>query len=240
MKPQVYTETRPAEYFERFHSWARRHDPGRFYDLLRVSVNVYLRLVFRAVCLDKDKVPATGPAILAPNHFSFVDHFLVGAFIERKVRFMAKSQLFRRPFLDLIISRAGGFPVRRGQHDLDTFVTAESILARGGVIVVYPEGGRSRTGQLADRAKAGIGRLALESGAPVVPVALYGTLRARNWKRMEFPQVFVQYGDSLVFESRPDSSVADQQQVADTVFASIKNLYASLSERVDAGTQPSE
>jgi 1-acyl-sn-glycerol-3-phosphate acyltransferase len=85
----------------------------------------------------------------------------------------------------------------------------------------------------------GIGRLALESGAPIVPVALYGTLRARNWKRLEFPRVFVQYGDNLVFEPRSDYTVEDQQRVADTVFESIKSLYAALSERVDTGATAS-
>ena len=90
-------------------------------------------------------MPETGAAILAPNHFSYMDHFLIGIFIRRKVRFMAKSQLFT-PGRSGSTLQGGVFPVRRGARDDEAFVTAETILARGGVVAMYPEGGRSRTG----------------------------------------------------------------------------------------------
>ena len=133
--------------------------------------------------------------ILAPNHFSFMDHFLMGCYIRRKVRFMAKSQLFKPP-MQFIYTHGGVFPVRRGARDEEVFITAETILARGGAITMYCEGGRSRTGKVAEQAKRGIGRLALESGAPVVPIAIHGSSRIRNWKRLQFPKVTVQYGDA--------------------------------------------
>ena len=133
-------------------------------------------------------MPATGPVILAPNHFSFMDHFFAGAFIRRRVRFMAKSQLFVPP-MQFIYSHGGVFPVRRGYQDEEAFVTANGILQRGGAIVMYCEGGRSRTGELSEQPKRGIGRLALESGAPVVPVAIHGSSKVRNWKRLQFPKV---------------------------------------------------
>ena len=74
-----------------------------------------------------------------------------------------------------IYSQGGVFPVRRGARDEEAFITAETILDHGGVVAMYPEGGRSRTGQLAERARPGIGRLALDTGAPVVPVAIHGS-----------------------------------------------------------------
>ena len=73
-------------------------------------------------------------------------------------------------------------------------ITATTILERDGVLVMYIEGGRSRTGQIGTKAKPGIGRLALQTGAPVVPVVIYGSERVRNWKRLEFPNVTVRYG----------------------------------------------
>ena len=76
-------------------------------------------------------------------------------------------------------------------------MTAFRILARGGAVVMYCEGGRSRTGKIADEARPGIGRLALESGAPVVPVAILGSYQVRNWKRLQFPKVTVQYGEAV-------------------------------------------
>ena len=124
-------------------------------------------------------MPADGPVILAPNHFSNMDHFFAGVYIRRKIRFMAKSQLFfRNPILDYIFRVGGVFPVRRGHHDEEAFITAHSILERGGCVLMYAEGGRSRTGKLGEP-KPGVGRLALESGVPVVPVAIHGSQGVR-------------------------------------------------------------
>ena len=95
--------------------------------------------------------PRDGPFILAPNHFSNMDHFFAGVYMRRKIRFMAKSQLFfRNPVLDYIYRVGGVFPVRRGHHDEEAFVTAHSILDRGGCVLIYCEGGRSRTGKLGE------------------------------------------------------------------------------------------
>ena len=95
--------------------------------------------------------------------------------------------------------------MRRGHQDEEAFITAFKILERGGAVVMYCEGGRSRNGKLADQARPGIGRLALESGAPVVPVAILGSYQVRNWKRFQFPKVTVQYGEPLRFERDRDS-----------------------------------
>ena len=102
--------------------------------------------------------------------------------------------------MQFIYTHGGVFPVRRGARDEEMFITAETILARGGAITMYCEGGRSRTGKVAEQAKRGIGRLALETGAPVVPIAIHGSSRIRNWKRLQFPKVTVQYGDAMRWE----------------------------------------
>src|ERR687886_2908918 len=167
LKPQVYKDPRPAEYFTRFHERARSRRPDWVYDLVRLLLTPYVLLFFRARCIDSDNVPPDGPAIVAPNHFSFLDHFFVAVYLRRKVQFMAKSQLFKWP-MQVVYRNGGVFPVRRGHRDDEAFKTAHAVLARGGIVVLYFEGGRSRTGELGE-AKPGIGRLALESGAPVVP-----------------------------------------------------------------------
>jgi 1-acyl-sn-glycerol-3-phosphate acyltransferase len=138
---------------------------------------------------------------------------------------MAKSQLFKPP-MQWIYTHGGVFPVRRGFDDEEAFVTAKAVLERGGTIVMYVEGTRSRTGQLADRPRRGIGRLVLDSGAPVLPVAIHGSSRVRNWKRLQFPKVKVEYGTELLrFDPVPDSTHDQQQEVAERVFAEIKRLY---------------
>ena len=229
MKEQVYTDPRPKQYFDRFHERSRTRDPDWVYELVRMLTTLYALTFFRTRSISSEKVPASGSVILAPNHFSFMDHFLLGAFIRRKIRFMAKSQLFKRP-MQFIYTHGGVFPVRRGARDEEAFITADSVLNRGGVVAMYCEGGRSRTGKLNDKAKRGIGRLALETGAPVVPVAIQGSSKIRNWKRLQFPKVTVQYGEPMRWE-RVENPTPDQQQaVADEIFTEIKLLYAGLEQ----------
>lgn len=224
MREQVYTDLRPKEYFDAFHAHARTRDPSFVYEIVRFVSSLYSFVFLRARSVAAQNVPEIGAVILAPNHFSFLDHFLLGAPLRRKVRFMGKSQLFKQP-LAWVYMQGGVFPVRRGARDDDTFITAEAILARAGVVAMYCEGGRSRTGRLSERAKPGIGRLALESGAPVVPVAIVGSSRIRNWKRLRFPAVTVEYGEPLRFAPEPEPSRERQQEVADAIFDAIKTIY---------------
>ncbi len=224
LKDQVYKDPRPASHFDRFHERSRTRDPDWVYEAVRVATTLYAWTFFRARGIGSEKVPARGPVILAPNHFSFMDHFFLGTAIRRKVRFMAKSQLFQPP-MQWIYTHGGVFPVRRGYADEEAFTTANRILDRGGVIAMYSEGGRSRTGKLSDSVRPGIGRLALESGAPVVPIAIHGSSRVRNWKRLQFPKVTVLYGDPIRWERIEHPTRDEQQQVANAIFAEIRALY---------------
>jgi 1-acyl-sn-glycerol-3-phosphate acyltransferase len=233
MKAQVYKDPRPKEFFDGFHERVRSRKPNWVYEMVRILTSIYAWTLFRARGVDAWKVPATGPVILAPNHFSFMDHFFVGAFTRRRVQFMAKSQLFSKP-MQWIYSPGGVFPVRRGFADEDAFITANAVLSRGGPIVMYCEGGRSRTGELSEKPKRGIGRLALESGAVIVPTAIHGSSKVRNWKRLQFPKVVVKYGDPIVWESISDPTRDQQQAVADEIFARIKTLYDGLDEELRA------
>lgn len=227
MREQVYTDPRPKEHFDRFHARSRAREPDWAYELTRILTSLYAYTFLRARAISTEKVPGSGAVILAPNHFSFMDHFLMGCYIRRKVRFMAKSQLFKQP-MQFIYTHGGVFPVRRGVGDEETFITARSVLDRGAAITMYCEGGRSRTGKVSEQAKRGIGRLALETGAPVVPIAIYGSSHIRNWKRLQFPKVTVQYGDAICWEPVEDPTREQQQAVADQVLVEIRRLYAGL------------
>jgi 1-acyl-sn-glycerol-3-phosphate acyltransferase len=229
MREQVYNDPRPKEYFDRFHERARTREPDWAYDLTRVLTSLYAYTFLRVRAISPEKAPGSGAVILAPNHFSFMDHFLMGCYTRRKVRFMAKSQLFKKP-MQFIYTHGGVFPVRRGARDEEMVITAEAILAREGAITMYCEGGRSRTGKVATEAKRGIGRLALETGAPVVPIAIHGSSRIRNWKRLQFPQTTVQYGDALRWEPIENPTREQQQAVADEILLQIRALYAGLDE----------
>jgi 1-acyl-sn-glycerol-3-phosphate acyltransferase len=229
MREQVYKDPRPKEHFDKFHERVRARRPNWVYELVRVLSTMWGWIAFRATCVDADNVPSSGPVIIAPNHFSFMDHFLTGMFIRRRVQFMAKSQLFTMP-MEKIYSPGGVFPVRRGYADEDAFITAETVLGRGDPIVMYCEGGRSRSGKISETAKRGIGRLALETGAPVVPTAIVGSSHIRNWKKLQFPKVWVQYGEPISWERVENPTREQQQAVADQILDEIRTLYEGLKE----------
>jgi 1-acyl-sn-glycerol-3-phosphate acyltransferase len=226
VKEQVYKDPRPAEYFTRFHERARSRGPDWVYDLVRLILTPYVVLFFRTRCIASDNIPAEGPAIIAPNHFSFLDHFFVAVYLRRKVRFMAKSQLFKRP-MQFIYRHGGVFPIRRGHQDEEAFKTAHTILERGDLVVMYAEAGRSRSGELG-KPRHGLGRLALESGVPVIPTAIAGSEKARNWKRLQFPKVTLQYGEPVRFERVEDPTKEQAQAASEAVFAEVRRLHTAL------------
>jgi 1-acyl-sn-glycerol-3-phosphate acyltransferase len=226
VKPQVYKDPRPAEHFDRFHERTRSRRPDWIYEAVRVVLTPYLVFVNRARCIDSHNVPRSGSTIIAPNHFSFLDHFFVAVYMRRKVNFMAKSQLFQRP-MQFIYRHGGVFPVLRGRRDAEAFKTAHTVLGRGDIVVMYAEAGRSRTGELGEP-RPGIGRLALESGAAVVPTAIAGSEKARNWKKLQFPKVTIQYGKPIRFE-RVESPTREQSQAAsEIIFNEVKKLHSHL------------
>ncbi|HEY2007132.1 MAG TPA: lysophospholipid acyltransferase family protein [Solirubrobacteraceae bacterium] len=237
IKPQRYRDERPKEHFDRYHERVRAGEPeAHVYETVRIFTVLYALSVFRARGQGSERVPG-GPLIVAPNHASFMDHFFAGAFVRRRIQFMAKSQLFAKGIPQYIFSHGGVFPVRRGAQDDEAFISAFKILERGGAVGMYCEGGRSRTGQIAAEARPGIGRLALESGAPVVPVAILGSHQVRNWKRLHFPRVTVSYGEPFRFDVVEHPTREQQQEAADYILEQIRILHAELQERGHGGAR---
>jgi 1-acyl-sn-glycerol-3-phosphate acyltransferase len=229
MKPQVYKDPRPAEYFQPFHDAARK-GVGWTYTLGRIVLTLPTLLIYRVRKIGLENVPREGALILAPNHFSQMDHFFVGVYLRRKIRFMAKSQMFGPRVLTYVYKHGGVFPVRRGHHDEEAIETAREILRQEEMLLVYAEGGRSRSGRLG-KPKPGIGRIALESGAPVVPVAIQGSARVRGWKRLRFPRVTVQFGEPISFAAERSPSRERQLEAATEVFDRVRELYEGLATR---------
>lgn len=229
IKPQVYEDSRPPSHFTRFHQRARE-GIGWTYDFVRMILTLPTILIYRVRAIGVENVPHSGAVIVTPNHFSQMDHFFVGVYLPRKVQFMAKSQLFTNPVLTYIFSHGGVFPVRRGHRDEEAFGTAHTILDRGGAVLIYAEGGRSRSRELGEP-KRGVGRLALESGAPVIPVAIHGSAAVRAWRRFRFPKVTIQYGRPLSFPVEAEPGRERQQQAAREVFDQVRAMYVALEEK---------
>jgi 1-acyl-sn-glycerol-3-phosphate acyltransferase len=138
-----------------------------------------LRSWFRLSYEHLERIPATGPAIVACNHISYLDPLTNGEAIERagrRPRFLAKEELFRIPVVGTVLRGAGQIPVARGARDRSSLARAEAALGRGEVIVVYPEGTvTKRDDGLPMEGKTGVVRLSLATGVPIIPMASWGS-----------------------------------------------------------------
>jgi 1-acyl-sn-glycerol-3-phosphate acyltransferase len=164
----------------------------------RIVLGLAIQFYFSLERTGRKNIPKKGPVILAANHRSFLDPFLVGCCMRRPVYFVAKKELFEKRWQGWLLNRLGAFPIKRGESDEESMATARAVLDRGAALVIFPEGTRIRKGPLG-RPKRGVGRLALETGAPVVPVAILGSERARRGFRIRPVWVRIRCGKPLTF-----------------------------------------
>ena len=168
------------------------------YWLMRAWLQPFAHIYWRLSRIGREHIPAEGPVIFVSNHRSFLDPFIVGLCCRRPVYYVAKQELFTHKLFGWFISSLGAFPVRRGEADADMVETAKAILKRGDPVLIFPEGTRIRPGALG-KPKRGVGRLALETGATVVPVAMIGTEAVRKGWRIRPHKIRVRIGAPLNF-----------------------------------------
>lgn len=191
--------------------------------LLRPAAAVWFRLGRRGA----EQVPAHGAVILAANHRSFVDPFAIGLCLRRPVHFVSKRELFASPAVGWLLNSLGAFPIRRGESDADAMATAREVLERGEVLLIFPEGKRIRGGPVAPP-RRGVGRLALETGAAVVPVAIVGSEHARRGWRVRPCRVRVGFGRPLTFPRVRSASPRLAQEVTGRIWPSVQLQWQSL------------
>lgn len=187
------------------------------YRVVRLLFVPFFRIYFRHERHGREHIPTQGPVLLAANHRSFLDPFVIGATAKRPLYYVAKKELFSGRLFGWFLNALGAFPVDRGAADQDMLETARQILARGDAVLMFPEGTRIRHGSLAIP-KRGIGRLALETGAPVIPVAVTGTEDVRKGWRIRPRKVRVRAGKALTFPTVQSPSRELAQAVTDRVW----------------------
>jgi 1-acyl-sn-glycerol-3-phosphate acyltransferase len=192
------------------------------YTIVERILRPILTVVYRVRITGRENVPATGPCVLAANHVSVMDGFFMGIAVTRQVRFMAKAELHRVPIVKQILEGAGAFPVERGADRGRAVAAGVELLERGAVVGVFPEGT-----SLPDRKrgyKRGAARLALATGAPLVPIALIGTeltLEPRT-HRIRLPRVRIVIGEQI--------SVERQEPTEEAATALTGRLQAAIEE----------
>jgi glycerol-3-phosphate dehydrogenase (NAD(P)+) len=210
-----------ARPLELYHERTRRRGvnwlvywPARW--VLKTAVLIY----FRLRRLGREHIPEGG-VILAANHRSFLDPFAIGCCVGRPIYFVAKRELFKNPLIGWFLNCMGAFPVRRGESDEESVATSLALLERGEAVVIFPEGTRIRTGSL-QRPKRGVGRLALESGKPVVPIAVTGSERARDGWKIKPVKVHIRAGAPLTFPRVADPSPFLASEVTERIWPCVE------------------
>jgi 1-acyl-sn-glycerol-3-phosphate acyltransferase len=201
----------------RLHDRARRRGVNPLvYWVVRAVLQPFFHLYFRLSRIGREHIP-DGPVIFAANHRSFLDPFVIGSLIRRPMYYVAKKELFRHRLQAWFLNSLGAFPVDRGASDPEMLETARGILERGDCILIFPEGTRIRPGSLGGP-RRGVGRLALETGAPVVPVAVIGTEAVRRGWRVRPHKVRIRCGRPLTFPRVEEPSPGLAAAVTDRIW----------------------
>ncbi len=205
-----------------------RVKPSPFYSFAAAASWPVLRWLYRLRAEGKENLPEEGGYVLAANHISNLDPWPLGLPLWPKnfLRFMAKSELYWWP-LNHLINAGGGFPVRRGERDLEAINTAVDLVRGGHVVAMFPHGTRQRKGILKryqPQAHTGAARIALEAGVPLVPAAIAGTDRLSRLAPLR-----VRYGEPIPLDDLKDEepSVA-AREATDRLMAEIERLGTDL------------
>jgi 1-acyl-sn-glycerol-3-phosphate acyltransferase len=216
---------------EEAHRRAREKGVSRaLYALVRGIVVPFMRGWFRLRIDGAEHIPAEGAAIVAPNHKSFWDSFFIAAATRRHVRFMGKSELFEGPWGKLLL-RLGAFPVRRGQADAEALETAREILRQGGLLAMFPEGTRVRDPEELGSPRRGAGRVALETGAAVVPAAITGSDHLFLGPIPKPKRVQIAFAAPIRAADLPPTPEAAGELVSDRVWPEVEREFRGLRAR---------
>jgi 1-acyl-sn-glycerol-3-phosphate acyltransferase len=195
--------------------------PTWFYESLRLVAKIIFFLALRLHLRKRYNIPKQGPYIIAANHLDWTDIPLVPAYMPGKVVYMAKEELFLDKRIGWLVRFLGAFPVKRGEGDRQALRAADELLKRGKVLIIFPEGTRSKTHELG-KAHSGLALIALRAGVPVLPVAISGS---ENALKKFGAQVTVSYGEPILFKPAGAKITRDDiQSATDTIMGKIAEM----------------
>jgi 1-acyl-sn-glycerol-3-phosphate acyltransferase len=213
------------------HAYARETGfSGPLYAVIRALASAVLRTWFRVRVSGAEHIPADGGVIVAPNHKNFLDPFFIGIVARRHVRFMAKVELFKGPLAWLFL-RLGAFPIRRGESDTEALDTAAAILQAGGLVVVFPEGTRVEEPGALGVPRHGAGRLAIETGVPIIPAAITGTSHLWRGALPKLRRVQVAFLPAIEPAAPAGGHDRASELIDDRVWPAVQEEYGRLSAR---------
>lgn len=195
------------------------------YSFFKTVLYYFFTIFFRFKIIDAQNVPVNGGVIIAANHISLWDPPVLSAACNRSINFMAKEELFSVAIFKWLITKLKAFPVRRGTADRTAIRYAITLLKNGEILGAFPEGTRSRTGELG-KPEPGIAMIALKAGVPIIPAAIIGTNTVFK-NGCLFPQFIVKFGKAIIItEEKTDKEILEK--ISTTIMEEIACL---LKER---------
>ena len=187
-------------------------------EFLRILCKIFFSLFVRVRVIDADKMPREGGLVVAANHESMLDMFMIGYRVPRYIKWMAKEELFKNKLIAKFITACGAYPVKRSARDVSAARTTFEMLEKGEPVGIFPQGTRPPGNGRAHKAKHGVAKFAVEADVPVQPVAIWGKIRL-------FGRVYVRFGDPIRLpQSTEDTKYTKEeyqkmsQEILDTIY----------------------
>lgn len=190
-------------------------------DIFKLFVRVIFNIFFRVDIINMDNVPEKGAALLCANHIGELDMFFIGCKLKRWIRWIAKEELFKNPIFGAFFKWLGAFPVKRGKGDIRSVRVVFNLLEQGEIVGIFPEGTRTRGKKI--KVKPGVAMFAINSGVPIIPVAIEGSFKL-------FTRIRVVFGEPFKLEVDRERKYSNEElvQMSEDI---MKKVYSLLEAK---------
>lgn len=199
-------------------------------EVLRVICRFIFFFFIRVKVYGAEKVPQSGGLVVAANHESMLDMFMIGYRLPRYLKWMAKEELFKNKLLGKIFAACGAYPVKRNSRDFSAARTTFELLEKGEAVGIFPQGTRSRGNGRNNKAKHGVSKFAIEAGVPVQPVAIWGKIRL-------FGKVYVRFGDPVVLPQPAEGEKYTKEDYTKMAQEILDGIYSLMEVPADGNNK---